>query len=154
MRYLLAFFAAFVLALALAEDNPISYELETYIVSEVEGQERFTEADTARPGQVVEYRLIVVNEGDTTLPPGTVVITGPVPEGTRYVENSASPSSEELLTEFSGDGTNYGEPPIFVEENDNRQMVDPDDYLAVRWTLLIPFEPQQEVTFIYRVTVE
>lgn len=145
------------------DDNPVSVRLEIYVVSEVPvsgggTEERYTEATTARPGQVVEYRLFATNEGDTTLPAGTVVLLGPVPDGTSFVPNSATPSSERVLTEFSAsrppaDDT-FGEPPILVGEGDERSAAEPEAYTAVRWTLLEPMPPGQEEAFFYRVTVE
>ena len=156
---LLVLVAAFVAApLALAQ-SPISIRLEIYVVSEVttddgDREERFSEATTARPGQVVEYRLFATNDGDTTLPAGTVVILGPVPDGTSYVENSSTPTSERVITEFSADGETYTEPPVLVGPEDDRELVDPEDYAAVRWTLLEPMEPGQEEVFFYRVLVE
>lgn len=139
--------------------NPVSIRLEIYIVSEVttsDGtrEERLSEATTARPGQVVEYRLFATNDGETTLPAGTVVIVGPVPEGTTYVENSTTPSSERVITEFSADGETFSEPPVLIGEEDDRRLVAPSDYEAVRWTLLVPMEPGQEEVFFYRVLVE
>ncbi len=150
---------------ALAQNNPVSYRLESYVVSQVTGddgsqEETFTEADSARPGQVVEYRLFVENVGDTTLPPGTVVVTGPVPEGTSYVDASATPTSDRVLTEFTADGETYGEAPLIVTSGTGggtggeRTAVAPEDYTAVRWTLKQPLEPGQEEPFVYRVTVQ
>ncbi|MEM7739105.1 MAG: hypothetical protein AAF267_25380, partial [Deinococcota bacterium] len=80
------------------DDNPVSVDLEIYVVSEVTGssgalEERFSEASTARPGQTVEYRLVVQNIDDTTLPAGTVVVTGPIPAETTFLAGSATPSS-------------------------------------------------------------
>lgn len=139
--------------------SPISIRLEIYVVSEVTAsdgsrEERFSEATTARPGQVVEYRLFATNTGETTLPAGTVVIVGPVPDGTRYVPNSTTPTSERVITEFSADGETFSEPPVLVEGDDGRRLVEPEDYEAVRWTLLVPMEPEQEEVFFYRVLVE
>jgi uncharacterized repeat protein (TIGR01451 family) len=143
-----------------AQDNPVEVRLEIYVVSEVttddgNKEERFSEATTARPGQVVEYRLMAENIGDTTLPAGTVVITGPVPDGTTFVPESATPSSELFLTEYSADnGDSYSEPPVIVTMNNNqRRIADPVLYNAVRWTLLVPMEPGSDEAFIYRVTV-
>lgn len=133
-------------------DNPVAVRVNIFVVSVVGGEEQFTEATTARPGQVVEYRLFAVNTGDTTLPAGTVVITGPVPDGTQFVPNSATPSSDSILTEFSVDGTNFSEPPVLTGGTPNR-AAEPGEYRAVRWTLLTEMEPGEEVTFIYRVTI-
>ncbi len=154
----------FALGLALAQTDPVSYRLEAYVVSEVTAEdgskeERFTQASTARPGQVVEYRLFVLNEGETTLPSGTVVLTGPVPEGTSFLAGSATPSSERLLTEFSADGgETFSEPPVIITVTDdqgqeNRVIAEPETYTAVRWTLLVPLEPNQEESFFYRVII-
>ena len=143
------------------EQEPVSVSVEAFVVSEVTGedgttQERFTTASTARPGQVVEYRLTVRNQEDTTLPAGTVVVTGPVPESTRYVGDSATPSSERVLTEFTADGEAYSEPPLTGsgEGTGGAEAVDPGRYAAARWTLLVPMEPAQEEVFAYRVVVE
>lgn len=133
-------------------DNPVAVRVDIFVVSVVGGEEQFTEATTARPGQVVEYRLFAVNTGDTTLPAGTVVITGPVPDGTQFVPNSATPSSDSILTEYSVDGTNFSEPPVLIGGTPNR-AAEPGEYRAVRWTLLTEMEPGEEVTFIYRVTI-
>ena len=146
---------------ALAQaDEPVAIRVEIYVVSEVPTDgggtsEQYTEATQARPGQVVEYRLFAVNQGDTTLPAGTVVLTGPVPDGTRFVPTSATPSSERILTEYTGPGADgFSEPPVLAGSNGATQAIDPSDYSAVRWTLLEPMAPGQEEAFFYRVVVE
>ncbi|HEX7022489.1 MAG TPA: hypothetical protein VF171_06505 [Trueperaceae bacterium] len=139
-----------------ADSGPVAVKIESYIVSEVTGedgnkQEKFTQATTARPGQVVEYRVSATNTGETTLPAGTVEIIGPVPQGTHYLEGSATPSSEQRLTEFSADGgQSWSEPPVLV----NGEVAKPESYTAVRWTLLSDLEPGKSATFVYRVVVE
>lgn len=143
-----------------ANDNPVSVNVEIFVVSQVtknDGtkEERFTPADSARPGQVVEYRLHAKNVSDTTLPAGIVQITGPIPEGMEYVANSATPSSDRVLTEFSADGgQTFSQPPVLVGQGDQRQVADPAAYNAIRWTLLVPMEPADEEPFFYRVTVK
>lgn len=76
-----------------AQDNPVTVRIEAYIVSQVteDGSvtERFTESTTARPGQVVEYRVFATNNGETTLPANTVSVLGPIPESATYVDSSA-----------------------------------------------------------------
>ncbi|MGL4609634.1 MAG: hypothetical protein ACRCYY_08105 [Trueperaceae bacterium] len=126
--------------------DEVSIKTEIFVVNQTTGAdgqvvEDTRPATTARPGQTVEYRLIAKNETDTTLPAGTVVITGPVPDGLTYIAKSATPKDERILTEYSADGTN------FVEAEAEQA------YKAVRWSLLVPLEPGQEETFVYRVTV-
>lgn len=155
-RLLRAGFVLAILSLSLAQTNPVAIAVESFIVSEVTQDdgttaERFTPATSARPGQVVEYRFTAVNEGETTLPAGNVVVAGPIPDGLRYVEGSATPSSERVAAEFSGDdGTNYQQPPVTV----GGETVPPEAYDAVRWTIIEPFEPGEDATFVYRLTVE
>ena len=101
--------------------------------------------------------MSVNNQENTTLPAGTVVVTGPVPESTRYVEGSATPSSERVLTEFSADGQSFSEPPVTGSgegTGGSEEVTAPSDYSAARWTLLTPMEPAQEEVFTYRVVVE
>ncbi len=155
----LAALLALGLALAQSPANDISFRSETYIVSRVtlEGggtEERYSPATSAIRGQVVEYRIFATNTGETTLPAGQVQILAPIDAGMAFVVNSATPSSERLLTEFSIDGVDYSEPPLLVGEGDDRRVAEPGEYTMIRWTLLVPLEPGQEFAFVYRVTIE
>jgi uncharacterized repeat protein (TIGR01451 family) len=154
-----AVLAGTVLAQDAPPADPVAIRLEIFVVSVVtrdDGtrEERFSEASEARPGQTVEYRLFVENVVDYSMPAGTVVVTGPVPEGTQFVPDSATPSSELILTEFSADrGLTFSEPPVIVGVGDMRSVADPVSYDAVRWTLLYDLEPGQEQPLVYRVIV-
>lgn len=151
MRKYLAVLLLLLTGLAFAQgDNPIGVRIEAYIVSQVTAEdgtatERFSESSTARPGQVVEYRVFATNNDATTLPAETVTVNGPIPEASNYVDGSATPSSEGIRTEFSLDGDSFSEAPETTEG--------PSAYRAVRWTLLTPLEPGQEERFVYRVTI-
>jgi len=142
-----------------SNSNPIQLRTEIYIVSQVTNKdgstgEKLTKADSARPGQIVEYRLFAKNVGSTTLPPGVVVISTPVPKGMQYVPNSATPSSDKLLTEFSADGgTTFSKPPVLLTSGGTKKVAEPTSYTNVRWTVLTSLEPGQEVPFFYRVKV-
>lgn len=162
VRYALALVALLLLsagpALAQSPSNPISFRSEIYVVSQVTAEdgskeERFTAATSAIPGQTVEYRIFATNVGETTLPAGVVQIYGPVQDGMTYVANSATPSSERVLTEFSVDGTEFSEPPVLVGVGASRRVAEASEYTTIRWTLLVPMEPGQEVPFIYRVII-
>ena len=139
--------------------NPVQVEMEIYVVSQVTREDgtredRFNRATEARPGQTVEYRLVVRNVSEETLPPGIVVITAPVPEGTQFVPSSATPSTDVLLTEYSADsGSTFAETNVFVGLGEGRSIADPTAYTTVRWTLLEEMEPAAELTLVYRVTV-
>jgi len=133
-----------------AQDDPVSVRIEAYIVSQVTADdgsvtERFSESTTARPGQVVEYRVFATNNDATTLPAESVSVLGPVPDSSVYVDGSATPTSERVRTEFAVDGETFSEAPETTEG--------PEAYRVVRWTLLVPMEPEQEEAFSYRVTI-
>ena len=144
---------------ALAQEDPLAYRLEIYVVSHVTREdgtreERYTETSEARPGQTVEYRIFVENVSDMTLPAGVVQIRLPVPEGTEYVPNSATPSSDRVLTEFSADrGMTFSEPPVLVGDDEQRRVAEPTAYEEIRWTFFVELEPGQEETLVYRVIV-
>jgi uncharacterized repeat protein (TIGR01451 family) len=144
----------------IAQGGEVKVDTKIFLVNQVTDadgtvKEDLKPATTARPGQIVEYRLGARNKTDTTLPAGTVSITGPVPDGTTFVPDSATPTDERISTEYSADGQNFSDAasPILAGEEDNRAVVDPASYKAVRWTLLVSLEPGKEETFVYRVTV-
>jgi uncharacterized repeat protein (TIGR01451 family) len=175
-RAALAALALLALALAgaaTAQADDIAFEVEILRVDLVRGEdgeptERFTPVEEAIPGEVVEYRVTAVNEGDIIYRPGTVVVTLPIGDGVAYVEDSATPSSDRLITEFSADGgETFSEPPVLVPAEDGtdgddtesregdgeRRVADPSEYDAIRWTFSVTFEPGQEETLAYRVEV-
>ncbi len=164
VRQLLSLLAFALVALssgtaAAQDNNPITFRSEIYVVSQVtlaDGtkEERFTAATQAIPGQVVEFRIFAKNSGETTLPAGVVQIYGPVQSGMEYVANSATPSSTEVLTDFSVDGVNFSEPPVLVGPTSDRRVAEPTEYTMIRWTLLVPMEPGQEEPFYYRVVLK
>ena len=136
-------------------ENPIEIRTEIFLVSVVQGDEQLRPATTARPGQTVEYRITAINRSQETLPEGIVEIIGPIPEGTSFVPNSATPSSERILTEFSAPSSSeYSEEPVLLGDGEDREVAEPESYDAIRWTLLVPMEPGQEETFFYRVLVD
>jgi uncharacterized repeat protein (TIGR01451 family) len=206
-------------SLALAQDNPVEVTLEGYLVNTITKEdgtteEEFVAASEARPGQVVEYRVIVTNVSNETLPASNALITGPIPATTAYIADSAELASvllsssansdssfsvtcrsttsstdstttstvtcfsdedgqavnsgigiEELtlsqiaMLEFSSDnGATFAEKPMIEKENadGDMELVEalPEEYTAARWAILVPLEPQQTLTFTYRVTVK
>jgi uncharacterized repeat protein (TIGR01451 family) len=153
-----------ILAQAGGQENPLEVRLEGYLVNVVTKEdgtqeEEFIEATEARPGQIVEYRVLVTNISSETLPASNALITGPVPNTTTYLADTATPSSSEASLEFSADGgQTFAEKPMIEKTNEQgeTEMVEalPEEYTAARWTILIPLEPQQTLTFNYRVTVK
>lgn len=107
---------------AVAQADGIVFDIEILRVDLVRGEdgdivERFVPVEEAVPGEVIEYRVTAVNEGDIIYRPGTVVVTLPFGEGLAYIEDSATPSSDRVVTEFTADGgATYSEPPVLIAD--------------------------------------
>src|SRR6056297_996540 len=164
---------------AVAQADGIVFDVEILRVDLVRGEEggtveRFVPVEEAVPGEVIEYRVTAVNEGDIIYRPGTVVVTLPIGQGLAYIQDSATPSSDRVVTEFSADGgASYAEPPVLIPDTDpagtdpaetepddeeatedaGLRAADPAEYDAIRWTFSVPFEPGQEELLVYRVEV-
>lgn len=162
IRAVILFF--FLGCLAYAQTGePLNVSLEAYVVTVItkdDGttEEQFKQASTARPGQVVEYRVVVVNTSNEILPGGNAYITGPVPASTDYIAETATPASDKAGLEFSADGgQNFAEKPMVMKKNDKGEEelveVNPEEYTDARWHLLQAIAPQETLTFSYRVTV-
>lgn len=143
-----------------AQAEDIAFRVEIFRVDLVRGDdgevtERLTEVDEAVAGEVIEYQVTAVNEGDIIYRPGTVVVTLPLGEGVAYLEDTATQEEDRVLVEFSGDGgETFSEPPVLLGEEGERSTVPPEAYDAIRWTFTVPFEPEQEETLTYRVEVQ
>lgn len=117
---------------AVAQADGIVFDVEILRVDLVRGEEgetveRFVPVEEAVPGEVIEYRVTAVNEGDIIYRPGTVVVTLPIGQGLAYIEDSATPSSDRVVTEFSADGgASYSEPPVLIPDTEPAEP-EPDD---------------------------
>ena len=163
---LLASLAPFaVLPLVIAQDDKVDVTLEAFIVTTVTEDdgtvtENFRQAEAARPGDLVEYRVMVKNVSEETLAAGTVAVTGPVPTGTVFLAESATPSSSAYRAEFTANaGDTFSEPPVMImvtndDGEEEEVMAEPEQYNAVRWTLLDPLDAGQELMLSYRVEVQ
>lgn len=120
-----------------SNDNPVTVTSQAFVVSQTTNEdgstsEELVEATEARPGQIIEYQLTVTNNGDTSLPDSAVSVYGPVPEGTRAIENSGTPNSNTVQQEF----------------------LNTDEYRGWRWTVIRSFAPEEVITLKYRVVME
>lgn len=116
---------------AVAQADGIVFDVEIFRVDLVRGDdgdivERFVPVEEAVPGEVIEYRVTAVNEGDIIYRPGTVVVTLPFGQGLAYIEDTATPSSDRVITEFTADGgASYSEPPVLITDTGTAE-IDPD----------------------------
>lgn len=142
-------------------DQPILISLESYLVQERENetgqtQEWFEKVNEAKPNQTIEIRLNVRSKAEEAIPAATLLITMPIPEGMQYVENSATPSSDLVILEFSEDKTLFAEnlfQTVSVDSVEKRLPVPNENYKALRWTVLNDFEADEELILFYRILV-
>jgi uncharacterized repeat protein (TIGR01451 family) len=149
---------------SVAQDNPVEVKLEGYIVNVITKEdgtqeEEFVAATEARPGQTIEYRVFVTNVSAETLPASNALVALPINPETSYIADSGTATSAEARLEFSADGgQTFAEKPLIEKTNEQgeTEMVAalPNEYTNIRWAILVPLEPQQTLTYIYRVTVK
>lgn len=104
------------------------------------------------PGDAVRFTLRFTNT--TEQPVRDVVFSNPVPEGLRYVAESATASIAETTITYSIDGgTSYSAQPMIevTEEGERRSMpAPPEAYTHVRWTVTDWVQPGAQVTAEFR----
>ncbi|WZB63636.1 hypothetical protein WJ970_13015 [Achromobacter xylosoxidans] len=92
---------------------PVSVTLSAWSVTlDKAGKERFKRAESAKPGDVIEYRAELRNVSRATLK--DQALTLPVPPGTAYVPSSARPAQAQARA----DGGKFEAMPLMrVERN-------------------------------------
>lgn len=143
--------------LALGSAN-LTGNIEAYrVVVAAKGVESFLPADNARPADTIEYRLVYTNTGDE--PIRDVLITDPIPVGTRMVHPSASQPKAGKV-EFSVDGgKTFHAWPVMVKKTtlDGKKTVvraTPDMITHIRWALGEAIQPDASITLTYRAVVK
>jgi uncharacterized repeat protein (TIGR01451 family) len=118
-----------------AETAPLTATLTVQrVVTDAEGAEALEPADTARPGDLLEYRVVYVNAGDQAL--ANVLATLPIPDSMIYQADTATPAFAQAATSDGRFGTQpltrttadaAGKPRIVT--------VPPAEYRSLRWVL-------------------
>lgn len=116
---------------------------------------RWVATDAAKPGDVVEYALGYVNQGDS--PAVDAVIEDPIPKGTTYLANTATGAGAEIT--FSSDGGETFAPPVKLTYEYRlpsgaveKRVATPAEYTHVRW-ILKSVPPGATGTVAFRVKV-
>jgi uncharacterized repeat protein (TIGR01451 family) len=109
-------------------------------------------ASDVLPGDVLRYSLRFTNTQEQAV--RNVVFSNPVPQGLRYVLESATASAPNIAITFSIDGgrTHSAQPMIEVVENGERRNVPAPArmYTHVRWTVEGWIQPGGQVTAEFR----
>ncbi|HET9580193.1 MAG TPA: hypothetical protein VFP44_20365 [Usitatibacter sp.] len=134
LRALAAFLCLFAALSASAQpnDNPLVTKLEARkVVRAADGKETFAPAETAKPGDVIEYVATYRNAGKQAL--RNLEATLPIPQNTEFVPGSAHPSNARA----SLDMKTFGQMPLMrrvVKDGKTIEaLVPPRDYRSLRW---------------------
>lgn len=152
VRTLLAFAVVAALHAAPARAaGDVSVKLTAQRVTRVEGREVLASAESARPGETLQYRATYRNNG--TSEARGLAATLPIPVGTSYVPGSANPAR----VEASLDGRTFASVPLMRKERtaDGRTVVREvpvSEYRALRWPLGT-LTAQKERAVIARVRI-
>ena len=124
---------------SVAPAPPVVSTMEAVIVDTDEaGSEVFTPAETVDPGQIIEYRIAHLNQSSQAL--NGFIISGPIPNGTQYVADSASLEEGTLFQVKLLNEDWQGEPAYKTIINEageeERVIADPSEYTAIRWNLI------------------
>lgn len=85
------------------------------------------------PGDVLRYTIVFENTSTQDVAARSVVITNPVPEGTEYLEGSAT--GADTVVAFSVDGEEFAAPrELVVGEGASGRAATATDYKSIRWT--------------------
>ena len=145
---------------ALAE---LESDMVAYVVAvDNAGVEQYQQAESVKPGQVIEYHMKHTNSFDNAI--GGVAIVGPVPEGSvLVVDRSVSDvaATFEVRGEFNPDsaGEEWSTLPAqrIVVQADGSRMIETaraEHFTAVRWQLAEPMQQGATVNHAYRVEVQ
>ena len=115
------------------------------------GKEKLESADTAKPGDTIEYRAVYRNKGSRKV--SDLLATIPVPEGMEYLPASAKPAR----VSASLDGKEFGPVPLKREvtlPSGKKEMHDVPyaEYRYIRWDIKT-LAPGQSIPVSMRVKI-
>jgi uncharacterized repeat protein (TIGR01451 family) len=90
------------------------------------------QTDAVVPGEELRYSIVFTNESEMMVDADRIVITNPIPEGTRFVSGSAG--GEAAAVEFSSDGTQFAPDEPSGPDAGGASAADGSRVLSLRWT--------------------
>ena len=128
-----------------------SLRVVTLALAYLDGPETLASAETARPGDVIEYRATYANAGDSDI--HDLLPTLPIPDATYYLAATANPGEIEAST----DGRAFAPVPLMrkaVRENGEEiwEEVPFEEYRFLRWRVAT-LPAHESVTVSARVAI-
>lgn len=148
---------AMFLSLSALSEGALQSHMKAFVVTpQDDGSESFEVAKSVEPGQVIEYRTVYTNTGESMI--AGLAVVGPVPHGTRYLGESAFSNATHAF-EASIDGGNswHNEPLVRMvrqpDGSDKQVVVPPEEYTHVRWKTSDSIASNSSQEYRYRVFV-
>lgn len=139
--------------------GPVTGEIQAYIVTkDSDGQEKVLPAVETVPGQVMEFRIVFTNNGDSAV--SGVKVVDPIPENTRFIGNSHAADVDALFEVSIDGGESFESEPVIRLETqaDGTQkevVIPPEQYTHVRWVASEALTSKGgKHSYRYRVSVE
>lgn len=121
---------------AAAQSPEVLSELTVFkVVKDAKGKESFEDTASVKPGDVIEYRLKYTNSGKKAIANLQPVL--PVPNGTTYLANSASPKLSAVALENGGVMMPF--PPVrkikTAQGKEVTESVPVEEFKSLQWTV-------------------
>lgn len=130
-------------------------KVETTLDGSGEVKRELLATDDVVPGEELRYSIRFTNESATPVDAERIVITNPIPEGTRYVAGSAGGDGTEV--EFSGDGEVFqgGEGAISTATDSGTAEAEGDSRVrSLRWTYRRELGPGESSEVYFHVRMQ
>lgn len=138
--------------------SPVSGDIQAYLISGDSDSETLQPASQAEPGDVIEYRLVFTNSGETDVFGLNVV--NPIPENTTFVSQSANTRIPSIFKVSIDGGATFEDTPVkrVETQSDGTQkevIIPPSMYTHVQWKADKPLlSDGGEHIYSYRVTIK
>lgn len=154
-RFLLA--SAMFFSLTALSEGALQSQMQAFVVMpQADGSESFEAAQAVEPGQVIEYRTVFSNAGDSAI--SGLAVVGPVPAGTRYLGNSATSDVTHAFEASADNGNSWHSEPLMrtvrqADGSEKEEVVPPEEYTHVRWKAAESIASNGSQEYRYRVFV-
>lgn len=138
-------------AVAPARDVVEAQLRQFVVVTGVDGKEEFRQADSVKPGDILEYRVRYANRSGKAVSNFTATL--PLPEQLEYLPKSATPGAN-LVQAAAADRRYAAEPLTRTAPGGQTEAVPYAEYRSLRWNLgQLPADAATEVTARARVVM-
>jgi uncharacterized repeat protein (TIGR01451 family) len=101
------------------------------VVKSASGAEKFEDASTVKPGDIIEYRATYTNNSTRSV--AQLKAQLPIPEGLEYIALSAKPGADTVKA-ATRDGI-FSSEPLMRREKEKQVPVPYSEYRQMQWTL-------------------